>query len=130
MAQFEVKHPQYTGYQLVVLVTGKKQEITITSGFNNQEGISFANAKNGKFYQAMQGVDRLIAESSNDEYIIENYPFLITAFIETLTQKQQATQAELKATAKEIKKWKVRKILERYKVQQIKNTKEMMRRRF
>lgn len=126
LAQLEVKHPQYTVYQLVVLVTGKKQEITIISGFNNQKGISFANAKNGKFHQAMQGVDRLIAQSSNDEYIIKNYPFQNSAFIQAQTQKQQATQAELKATIKGIKKRKVRKILERYKVQQIKNAKEMM----
>jgi hypothetical protein len=126
LAQFEVWHPQYPVYQLVVLVTGKKQKVTITSGFNNQKEISFAKAKNGKFHQAMQDVNRFVSQSFDSKYIIENYPFQNTVFIEALTQKQQANQAELKATVKGIKKRKVRKMLKLYKAQQIKNAKEMM----
>ncbi|MCP3908724.1 MAG: hypothetical protein GY712_11995, partial [Oceanicoccus sp.] len=41
LAQFEVKHTQYPVYQLLVLVSGKAQEITITAGFPNTKQVRY-----------------------------------------------------------------------------------------
>jgi hypothetical protein len=112
MAEFKVQHPKYTVYQLPVLVTGKKQEITIISGFPNVKVVSYAKAKNAQFYEVLQTIDKGQAQAANYNYVLENYPFQNTAFVSYLGQKlkrAKALEQEAIISAK-----KAEKILERY----------------
>ena len=49
LAQFEVRHPQYAVYELPVLVTGKKQQITITADHLSQEQVTIKKSKTPVF---------------------------------------------------------------------------------
>lgn len=98
LAQFKVRHPQYLVYQFQVLVTGKKQEITIISGYPNQKEVRYAKHENAAFYQAIQTIDQSQAQVSNYNYVLESYPFQNTAFVSYVQEAlEQAKEKEQEA---------------------------------
>jgi hypothetical protein len=93
LAEFKVEHPQYTVYQLPVLVTGKEQEITISSGFPNTKEVNYAKKENAAFYEALQNIDKSQAQVANYEYTLKNYPFQNTPFVSYLQEALQQAKA-------------------------------------
>ncbi len=114
LAQFEVKHPQYQVYQLMVLVNGKQQEISITSNWLNQKELSCSQNEQAGFHEARQNIDSTLMLESNYNSIIANYPFQASPFIKNLKQKQEELMAYKQDIFISIKKPKQRSLLEKY----------------
>jgi len=93
LAEFKVEHPQFTVYQLPVLVTSKEQEITISSGFPNTKEVNYAKKENAAFYEALQNIDKSQAQVANYQYTLKNYPFQNTPFVSYLQEALQQAKA-------------------------------------
>ena len=112
LAEFIVQHPQYTLYRLAVLVTGKNQEITITSGFPNAKEVSYGNPENATFYKALQTIDQSQAQLVNYDYILESYPFQNRAFISYMRNHLKQAKAREQEAINSVKNAKT--VLMRY----------------
>lgn len=124
MAIFTVVHPEYLVYQMLVLVNGKPQEITITSGNLYKKTVTYLNGKVRKNQQAIAAIDQSLALQANYATIQKNYPFQQTAFINHI-KKQEASAVKLeKKTIRHTKG--VKKVLQRYVEVKRKELRQMM----
>jgi hypothetical protein len=124
MAIFTVVHPEYLVYHMLVLVNGKPQEITITSGNLYKKTVSYLNGKVRKNQQAIAAIDQSLALQANYATIQKNYPFQQTAFINHI-KKQEAAAVKLeKKTIRHTKG--VKKVLQRYVEVKRKELRQMM----
>ncbi len=112
LAQFEVKHTQYPVYQLLVLVSGKAQEITITAGFPNTKQVRYAKTKNGMFHLAIQTIDESQAHAANYDNILKRYPFQGTAFIAYIAKQAETAKKQEQKAIENVSKAKA--LLQRY----------------
>jgi hypothetical protein len=112
MAEFKVQHPQYPVYQLPVLVTGNKQEITISSGFPNDKEVSCAKKENAAFYKALQTIDKNQAQIVNYSDILERYPFQNNAFMSYLREALEEAKGKEQQAINSVKK--AKKLLKNY----------------
>lgn len=112
MAMFTVVHPQYVVYQLLVLVNGKPQEITITSGNLYKKKVSYPNGKVRKYQQAIADIDQSLALQANYAMLQKNYPFQQTPFITHIKKQAAAAIKQEKKTIGHTKG--VKKVLKRY----------------
>lgn len=112
MATFEVMHPQYRAYELLVLVTGKKQQITITSGDLYKKTVSYAQTKNGQFHEAIETIDQSQSLQTIYAYLLDNYPFKETAFLANIAEQEKTAKTQEQETISSLKN--ANELLQRY----------------
>ena len=103
MATFEVMHPQYKVYELLVLVTGKKQDITITSGDRYKKTVTYAKEKNARVHEAIQNIDTSLTQQATYAHLIDNYPFKETEFFDYLAKQAEAAKTREQKTINNVK---------------------------
>jgi hypothetical protein len=112
LAQLEVQHPQYIDYQLLVMVNGKKQEITITSGDNYRKTVRYATPSQSQAHEAIQNIDKNLGLSDQYGNLLKTYPFQQSAFIKYIIMQAENAEKEVQQAIHSVKKGK--KVLQRY----------------
>jgi hypothetical protein len=112
MATFEVMHPKYKVYELLVLITGKKQNITITAGDRFKKTVTYAKEKNARVHEAIQNIDTSLTQQATYAHLIDNYPFIETDFFDYLAKQAEAAKTREQKTINNVKN--ASELLQRY----------------
>lgn len=124
MAKFEVMHPKYKVYELLVLVTGKKQGITITSGNNYEKFVTYEKEKNARFHKAIEAIDKSLSQQTTYAYLLNNYPFQRTAFMTYVAEQFKTAENQEQEAISSLKE--ATKLLRRYAELKPKQVRTMM----
>ena len=124
LAWLEVVYPQYTAYQLLVMVTGKKQELTITSGDAYRKTVQYATPAQGRFHEAIQSIDKNLELTANYGYLLKTYPFQQSDFIKHIRAQAEIAEKEVQKAVHSKKKGE--KVLQRYAEVKREQVRQMM----
>ena len=114
LAQLRIMYSKYTVYQLTVLVTKKKQHITITADPLSQKSIKFNKEKNAQFHKVIQTINNTINKKREYDNILKNYPFEHTSFLEKIEEKKTESTKRRMNAIDNVKNREIKKVLKQY----------------
>lgn len=114
LGQLQVNSKGHPVNQQFVLVNGKKQDINMLADRAFKISVNYKRNKNAQWHEALRTIDSTLMLQSNYEFILKQYPFQKSKFINQLKTNKELTITARQEAIEAVRNKKTREVLERY----------------